>query len=293
MNLGRVGIWSGQLGAMPTSAVNEVVRQIESLGYRAIWFPESVTKEVFSQAALLLASGDEIVAASGIANIWARDPMAMMNGARTLAEAFPDRFLLGIGVSHAPTIDRRGGTYARPLTAMRAYLDAMEDAPYLGPSPSPEPPVVLAALGPRMLELAGTRTWGAHPYFTPVEHTALARAALGPDALLAPEQAVVLADDAETARSIAREHTERYLALDNYRNNLLRLGWSAADVTDGGSDALVDAVVAWGDASSIQAGVAAHLAAGADHVCVQVLNGPADRFPIDELTRLTPALSEL
>lgn len=293
MDLGRVGVWSGRMGSMPATGVRESVRAVEDLGYRTVWYPESAAKEAFSLAGILLAAAETTIVAPGIANIWARDPMAMINGARTLAEAYPGRFLLGIGVSHAPSVEHRGGRYTRPLTTMRDYLDAMETAAYRGPQPPEEPPVVLAALGPKMLELAGARTLGAHPYFVPVKHTARARATLGEGPLLAPEQAVVLSNDPAEARDIARGYTRYYLRLDNYRNNLLRLGWSKDDVAGTGSDALVDALVGWGDAEAIQARVAAHLEAGADHVCVQVLNGPADRFPIDELSHITPALREL
>lgn len=293
MELGRVGVWSMQLGRMPHAAVRECVTAIEALGFRAVWFPESFAKEGMTQAALLLAATREVVVASGIANLWARDPVAMMNGARTLAEAYPGRLVLGIGVSHAPSTARRGHDYRRPLTVMREYLDAMEKAPYQGPRPAQPPPLLLAALGPRMLRLAAERTRGAHPYFVPVAHTAFARQQMGPGPLLAPEQGVVLCSDPAEARAIARDHTRHYLALDNYRNNLQRLGWSEADVAGGGSDALVDAVVAWGDASAVQARVAAHLEAGADHVSVQVLNGPPDRFPLDELRAIAPALLEL
>jgi probable F420-dependent oxidoreductase len=293
MELSRVGIWSMQLGRMPAAAVRQTVAEIEALGFRAVWYPETLAKETMSQAALLLAAGSEGVVASGVANIWARDPVAMMNGARTLAEAYPGRFLLGIGVGHAVTAARRGNVYRRPLAAMEAYLTAMAEAPYLGPQPAEAPPVVLAALGPRMLQLAGARARGAHSYFVPVEHTAFARSVLGPGPLLAPEQAVVLADDAAEARAIARNHTRVYLGLSSYPANLRRLGWSEADVAGDGSDALVDAVVAWGGVPAIQARVAAHLAAGADHVSVQVLNGPPDRFPMAELRRLAPALLEL
>jgi probable F420-dependent oxidoreductase len=293
MELGRIGVWTSQLGTLPASVTREVVPEIEALGYGAIWYPEGVTKEAMAQAALILAAGPNIVVAPGIANIWARDAMAMINGARTLADAFGDRFLLGIGVSHAPTVARRGHDYRRPLTAMREYLDAVAEAPYFGPQPPDDPPMVLAALGPKMLRLSAERAWGAHPYFVPVEHTSFARSELGAGPLLAPEQAVVLSADPVEARAIAREHAHRYLALDNYRNNLLRMGWRDADVVDEGSDAIIDAVIAWGDLAAIQARVAAHLEAGADHVCVQVLNGEPERFPLDELRRLAPVLLEL
>jgi probable F420-dependent oxidoreductase len=278
---------------MPANAVRDLVPQIESLGFRTIWYPESLAGEVFVQGSLLLAAGCEIVAASGIANIWARDPVAMANGARGLAEAFPGRFLLGIGVSHAPSVALRGHQYDHPLSVMRSYLDRMRQAEYMGPPPPQDPPIVLAALGPRMLRLAAEHARGAHPYFVPVDHTSFARTHLGSRALLLPGQAVVLSADPAEARSIARERSQHYLSLDNYRNNLLRLGWSEADMAEGGSDALIDAVVAWGGVAAIQARVAAHLEAGADHVSVQVLNGPPDRFPMEEFRSLAPALLEL
>lgn len=293
MNLGRVGVWSAQFATLGAAAVRKAVPVMEDLGYRTFWFPESFGKEAFANAATLLASGRESIAASGIANIWARDPTAMINGARTLEEAYPRRLVLGIGVSHAPSAARRGGDYQKPYSKMVEYLNAMEQATYAGPPPEQDPPLLLAALGPKMLTLAAERTKGAHPYFVPVEHTALARDTIGPDAFLAPEQAVVLSTDPTDARATARDHTKRYLRLPNYRNNLLRLGWSEADTDNGGSDDLVDAVVAWGNVEAIQDRVAAHFDAGADHVCVQVLNGSPDEFPIAELEELAPALLDL
>jgi probable F420-dependent oxidoreductase len=278
---------------MTAEDLREVVPRIEDLGFRTLWFPEAFAKEAFAHASLLLAASERMVAASGIANIWARDATAMINGGRTLAEAFPGRFVLGIGVSHAPSATARGGNYDRPLTLMKDYLDAMDGARYYGPQPLEDPPVLLAALGPRMLELAAARTLGAHPYFVPVAHTAVARDVMGPDAFLAPEQAVVLTSDAAEARAIGRKHTAYYLVLDNYRNNLARLGWSEEDLADGGSDALVDAIVAWGDVATIQQRVAAHFDAGANHVGVQVLTGQPKDFPLAELAELAPALLEL
>jgi probable F420-dependent oxidoreductase len=184
-------------------------------------------------------------------------------------------------------VARRGGTYRHPLQVMRGYLDGVEQATYMGPQADPKVPVVLAALGPKMLSLAGQRTAGAHPYFVPVEHTTFAREVLGAGPFLAPEQAVVLETEPDRARRIARAHMSRYLALDNYANNLRRLGWTDDELRDGGSDRLVDAVVAWGDASAITDRITAHFAAGADHVSIQVL---ADDIPIVELEALAPAL---
>jgi probable F420-dependent oxidoreductase len=194
----------------------------------------------------------------------------MMNGARALAEAYPGRFVLGIGVSHAPSVAARGGSYGRPVETMRAYLDAMAAATYAGP-PAAEPvPILLAALGPRMLELAAERTDGAHPYFVPVEHTAMARDRIGNEAFLAVEQTAVIDADPTRARDVARAFATRYLALPNYANNLRRLGWSDDDIAGGGSDRLLDAVVAQGSVETVAARVRAHLDAGADHVCVQL-----------------------
>src|SRR5947207_2115197 len=268
--LGEVGLWIHDLERLTASAARDYARAVESLGFAAIWLPESLgSKEIFAHVSLVLTATDKLIVATGIANIWARDPIAMANGARTLVDAYPDRFLLGIGVSHAPTVKMRGQEYARPVEHMRAYLDAMDAAPSVGPKV--EAPRVLAALGPRMLRLSKERTLGAHPYFVPVEHTTEARKELGDGPLLAVEQAVVLSEDPATARAAARRHMKRYLDLDNYANNLRRLGWSGADLANGGSDRLVDAIVVWGDAGAIQSRVAEHRQRGADHVCLQVL----------------------
>jgi len=269
--LGRVGIWSFALQTHPATVERDAIGAYEAQGYGAAWFPESVgSKEAFAHAAILLGGGSRIVIATGIASIHARDPMAMANGARTLAEAYPGRFLLGIGVSHAPAVASRGGTYGRPVERMTAYLDAMEAASYSAPEPVHPVPVVLAALGPRMLDLAAARTMGAHPYFVPVDHTAFARQRMGPDPLLLVEQAAVLDTDDERSRATARAYAARYLASENYANNLRRLGWSEDDIANGGSDRLLDAIVVRGDAVTIAARVREHLGAGADHVCVQL-----------------------
>ena len=288
--IGRIGVWTAALGLSSAADARRYVQAIEELGFGAVWYPEGLgTKEAMSQAAMLLGWTSRIVVATGIANIYARDPMAMANGARALAEAHPGRFLLGLGVSHAPNVGIRGGSYGAPVATMRAYLDAMDAAQFRFPAPE-SPPRVLAALGPRMLELAAARSLGAHPYFVPVEHTAFARKAMGPDALLAPEQAVVLSRDAEAARRIVRQHMRYYLGLDNYRNNLLRLGWAERELEDGGSDALVDAVVACGDVDAVGARIRAHLEAGADHVCVQALSEPPAELALGDLGELASAL---
>ena len=274
--LGRVGVWSFGLQTQPAAAEWTALDAYASAGYRATWIPESIgSKEVFAHAALLLAGSRRMLVATGIANIYARDPMAMANGARALVEAYPGRFLLGIGVSHAPSVAARGSVYERPVTRMRAYLDAMEAAAWSGPPPAERVPLVLAALGPRMLELAAERTDGAHPYFVPVEHTAMARARMGPEPLLLVELTAVLDSDPDRARDVARAFATRYLALPNYAENLRRLGYADDDLAGGGSDRLLDAVVVQGDADRIARRVRAHLDAGADHVCVQLRSADA------------------
>jgi probable F420-dependent oxidoreductase len=294
MQLGRVGLWTFQLDLQPATVARETVQELESLGYPAIWLPEAVGREAFVNSALLLAATERMVVATGIASIWARDAMTMASAHLALSEAYPSRFLLGMGVSHQPMVDHvRGHHYDKPLTKMRTYLDAMDQVFYVAPRPEEEPRRVLAALGPKMLQLAAERALGAHPYFVPVEHTVVAREALGDGPMLCPEQAVVLSTDADEARAAARLHMATYLGLPNYTNNLRRLGWGDDDLADGGSDRLVDAIVAWGDEDAIVARVQAHLDAGADHVCVQVLDASASALPLPQWRTLAPALLSL
>lgn len=268
--LGRVGIWSFALQRLAAHDEIEAARQFEALRYPSLWIPESLgSKDAMAHAALLLGGTDKIPLATGIANIHARDPMAMANGARALGEAYPDRFVLGIGVSHAPSVEMRGGDYGKPLVQMKAYLDAMDAAQYAAPEPNPPVPLVLAALGPKMLELAAQRADGAHPYFVPVEHTPIARQHLGPEPCLATEVTAVLTTDRSAGLDIARRFAHNYLVLPNYANNLRRLGWSDKDI-ESESDKLIDAVVVIGDVGAIVRRVNDHLAAGADHVCVQI-----------------------
>jgi probable F420-dependent oxidoreductase len=289
--LGRVGVWSFALESLTAAEEREAVAELDSLGFGAIWFPESVeSREVFSHASWILSSTERAIVASGIANIWARDPAAMANGWRMLSDAYPGRFVLGIGVSHERSVARRGGSYVRPYSAMRGYLDAMDLAASSAPEPESTPRMLLAALGPKMLGLAAERTLGAHPYFVPVEHTAFARQRLGPGPVLAVEQAVVLEPDPPQARSIARRYALGYLQTVNYARNLKRMGWTDADIAGQGSDALIDAVVAWGDVDRIALRVRQHLEAGADHVCVQVVGEEPQDPCVAELRELAPAL---
>lgn len=291
MDIGRVGIWTFQLDLQPAAAAQQAAAEIEALGYGAIWIPEALGREAFTNAAILLAGTRRIPVATGIANIWGRDALAMASAQKTLFEAYPDRFLLGIGVSHAPLVaGLRGHDYRNPYSFMQTYLDAMDRAPFMAAGPATEPPRVIGALHPKMLRLAAERARGAHPYFVPPEHTAFARGILGPGVLLAPEQAVVLETDPSTARQIARVHMATYLGLPNYTRNLRRLGFGDADLADGGSDRLVDAIVAWGDVDAIVARVRAHHDAGADHVCVQVLDADVRALPMPQWRTLAPAL---
>jgi probable F420-dependent oxidoreductase len=290
VQISRIGVWLGPLALLPAAEEREAVQELEELGYGAFWFGEGPgTREALVHAATLLSWTTRAVVVSGVANIYVRDPMAMANGARALADAFPGRFLLGVGVSHAPTVADRGHSYGPPIETMRDYLDGMETCLYRPPEPASPAGVILAALGPRMLRLAAERTSGAHPYFTPPAHTVVAREVLGRDRLLAPEQGFLLEGDPDEARRLARLHASYYLRLDNYRRSMLRLGFTEDDVAGDGSDRLVDAIVSWGDPEAVRDRVRAHLEAGADHVCVQAV-GPE---PLEALRRLAPAVCGL
>jgi probable F420-dependent oxidoreductase len=293
MQLGPVGLWTHVLDLQPIGRARELAAELEELGWGSILLPEMAGRDPLVLSGLLLGGTSRIVIGTGIAGVWSRDALTMNGGHRALTEAYPGRFLLGLGVSHAAAVEGlRGQTYAKPLSKMREYLDAMDNAPYFAYRADVTPVRVLAALGPKMLELAAARAAGAHPYFVPVEHTAFAREHLGPDALLLPEQKVVLETDPATARAVGRRAMAIYLGLPNYTNNLRRFGFGDDDLADGGSDRLVDAIVAWGDEDAVKARVDAHHAAGADHVAVQVLStDPApDAVPMAEWRRLAAAL---
>jgi probable F420-dependent oxidoreductase len=293
--LGRVGVWSGQFDYSSADYVRETAREVEATGFRAIWTGEAVGREVLTAAQLLLAATDNVVVATGIANIWARDALATAAGQLALGEAYPDRFILGIGASHKSLLEVRGEDYRTPLTFMRDYLDGMDAAydVYRAVPPEHIPPRLLAALGPKMLELSGTRADGAHTYFVPPEHTARAREILGPDKLLVPEQVCVLTESATKAREIARRHTTSYLRLTNYTTNLERFGFESSEFAGGGNDRLVDTICVWGTPDAIAARVQAHLDAGADHVAVQVLVDDRRGLPRQEWKELAPTLLAL
>jgi probable F420-dependent oxidoreductase len=288
--LGRVGLWTRQLDIQPADRLRATIADLEELGWGSLWSWEVFGREALTNAGLLLGATRSLVVGTGIANIWARDPVAMAAAQRTLAEAYPGRFVLGIGVSHAPIVDARGHRYARPLERMRAYLDAMDAAPWQGPPLQEAPVRVLAALGPRMLELAAERSAGALTYHAAPEATAWARSILGSGPVLAVEQAVVVDQDPVTARRIAREFLAFYFTLPNYVRAWERAGFAPGDLADGGSDRLVDAVVAWGSPDAIAERVDAHLEAGADHVCLQVLDRDPNALPMDAWRALAPAL---
>jgi len=271
MDIGRVGLWTFLLDEHPTSRVRELAQEIEEMGWPTLWRPESTGRDVLVSSSVLLDATSRLVVASGIAQIYARHPVTAAAAQKTLFEAHQGRFLLGLGVAHAPSVEGiRKLEYRTPYADMVAYLKAMKEAPYTAVEPATKPPTVLAALGPRMLKLSAEAADGAHPYFTPPEHTATAREILGTGPLLAPEQMVVVDSDLDRARTVARANMARYLRLPNYTNNLLRCGFTQTDIDDI-TDRLVDGIVACGDIDVTVERVQQHLDAGADHVCIQVL----------------------
>ncbi len=292
IDLGTYGIWTGALDAQPSTVARECAAEIEELGFGALWIPETVFRDVFLHALMLLEATAELKVATGIANRYARDALTTNAAKETLNEAHPSRFLLGLGVSHGHLVARvRKQEYSRPYSAMVEYLDRMESALFFAPKGEPPAQMVLAALGPKMLRLAAERTAGAHPYFVPPEHTVLAREVMGSEPLLAVEQMIVLDTDPTRARATARAHMAIYLGLPNYANNLKRLGFEDSDFADGGSDRVVDAVVAWGTMDAALGRVQDHLDAGADHVCIQVLDADVSHLPRREWGELADALA--
>ncbi len=285
--LAGTGIWSSQLRYGDRAEAADAAAELESLGYSALWVPD-VGGDLFEALEALLAATSTVTLATGILNLWMHTPDESAAEHSRMVAAHGDRLLFGIGVSHAPLIDMKGpGTYQKPLAQMRSYLDGLDAAT----PPLAKKDRALAALGPKMLELARERTAGVHPYLVTPEHTAIARAAVDADSLVAPEQAVVLETDPDAARRIARSHLATYLGLPNYANNWMRLGFTPDDVADGGSDRLVDALVVWGDEATIAERVQAHRDAGADHVCIQVLTDDLREFPRDGWRTLAPALT--
>jgi probable F420-dependent oxidoreductase len=280
MDIGKLGIWFF-LDGMDAAASVEFVRKVEKLGYSAMWIPEAVGREPFAHSAYLAAHTDRVVFATGIANIWARDPMTMSAASKSVAELSGGRFILGIGVSHKPLVSNlRGHSYDKPYSYMKDYLPKMKSALYRAPAAKEEVPVVIAALHPKMLALAAEQTRGTHTYFVPPEHTAKARAAIGPKPWICAAQAVILETDAAKARTAARAYMKTYVPrLPNYTNNLKNLGWADSEFENGCSDKLVDAIVAWGTEDKIRDRIDAHLKAGATHVCILPLRSDNKPLP--------------
>ena len=290
--VGRIGIWTAAFESHPAAAAQAAAQEIESLGYSALWINETTGRDPFVMSSLLLTATTTLTVATGIANVYARDAMSTAACQKTLAEACPGRFLLGLGVSSPALVQQvRRHLYDKPFTYISDYLAAMDEAPFHAATPAGDPGRVLAALGPRMLELSAQRADGAHPYLTTPDHTRTAREILGPSALLAPEQMVVLERDPERARAIGRAALRFYLRAPGYLTNLRRLGFDDYDWADpkAASDRLIDGLIAWGDVDVITARVQEHIDAGADHVCVQVLRHDRE-LPLPEWRELAPAL---
>jgi probable F420-dependent oxidoreductase len=272
VNLGRYGVWRTATGLGP-----ELASEIERLGYGAIWIGGSPPADL-ELAESMLAATDRIAVATGIVNMWTTPADAVAESYHRIEGRYPGRFLLGVGIGHPEATTQ----YRSPFATIIEYLDRLDAAevPIMGRA--------LAALGPKVLRVSAERTAGAHPYLTTPEHTRKARELLGPDVLLAPEHFAVLDEDPERARAIGRPTVQRYLGLRNYTSNLRRLGFTDDDLAGAGSDRLVDALVAHGDAGAVAARLTEHLTAGADHVCVQVLG---DGDPTPALAAVAGALS--
>ncbi len=287
MKLGRLGVFA-LTDAMTSAESAAFAKRLEDWGYAALWMGDGYGRDVLIQSSWLLANTSKLILASGIASIYGRDAMAMAMSNHTLCEQSGGRFILGIGVSHDRIVEgRRGHVYGKPVATMRAYLDGMDRVECIAPPPPERPLVVLAALGPNMLALAGDRTDGAMPFCVTPAHTARARMILGPGKLLCPEQKLLLETDADVARAAGRRVLARYLALTNYRNNLLTLGYDEAELENGGSDRLVDDLVGWGGEGELRARVQAHWDGGADHVCILAVQpDPSNPLPDERVFEL-------
>lgn len=278
--LGPVGVYLSPPD-LPLADELAAARSAEALGYCCLWFGEALGREAFAHAAVLLGATERAVVGLGIANLWARDPMATMGGARTLLEAWPDRLLLGVGISHDVVAERRGHRFRGSASLVAEYLEAMSGAPYTGPAGS-HPPLLVAALGPLMIQVARRLADGAISFFSPVEHTRRARRALGDEKLLVVGQAVVEAGDIGMARAAGDPYCRLHLGLPNFRNNLRRLGYDASALVDAGSTAVFDDVIAWGDDVRIAQRIAEHRAAGADHVALHLVTPWSEGLPLLE-----------
>jgi len=299
ISLSGVGVWCGAFRFAEEKSAREAAAAAEDLGYTALWLPDAGGEDLFPRLAALLEATERIVVATGILNLWMHDAATVSARYAELAERHPDRLLIGIGISHAPFIEATGvGTYTKPVAKMNSYLDELDAIGALTTDAR-----ILAALGPKMLQTARDRSLGAHPYNSVAEHTATARAALGPGKLLAPEVAVVLETDPETARNTARTSLEVYFGLPNYLNNWRRFGFTEEEIAPPGSDRLIDELIPSGDEQTVAAKLGAHRDAGADHICIQVLTGDSPAaamlegkepagpaFPVEQWRWLAPVL---
>jgi probable F420-dependent oxidoreductase len=289
---GTVGIWTSTHETLPAGQSGNVALEVENLGYSAMWIPEAWGRESFTSSSLLLSATSTLTIATGIANIWGRDAVSAANAAKTLNAAYTDRFVLGLGVSHQPLVERlRGHDYQSPLEVMREYLTAMDAAPMLAPEGQHTYARVVAALGPKMLKLGATLANGVHTYLVTPEHTAIARDIVG-DHFIGVEQAVVLGESREEFLRRAHAYLEIYTGLENYRNNWRRLGFSDPDFVRGGSDRLCDVMVVHGNEHAVLAAVNEHRDAGADHVCLQVLGEDMTTPPLHEWRLIAAALEQ-
>ena len=280
--LGPLGVWA-HTELMTVGEAAAFASLVDDLGYGALWLPETMGRDPFAHIAHLADRTSALVFATGIASIHHRQPGPMLQATNTLAEQTDGRFVLGLGVSHAPMVEGvRGLTYAKPLTTMRAYLEAMDAAPFMakGPSEEQKAPRLLAALGPKMLELSASHADGAHPYLTTPEHTATARSIIGPDKLLCVEQKVILTDDPAVAHATATSALAIYVTLPNYRNSWLRLGITEDEISSN-APRFLDRVIVWGSVDQIRERVREHHDAGADHVCIQALT-PGHPHHVDQ-----------
>jgi probable F420-dependent oxidoreductase len=272
--------------SMTASQLSSLVRRVEELGYSSFWFPEAFGRDPFAVAAHILTITSRLIVGTGIANVWKREPVTMINAARTLTEMFPDRFVLGLGISHGPLMAQLGIKYEKPVAFMRDYLARMKAAPYTAPRPQTDPPIVVAALMPKMLQLAAAETNGTFPVYVKPEQTAGMRTSIGRDKWICVQQVAMLEADAAKARRVARGVLAFYLKLPNYVRTFRNQGFADADFADGGSDRLIDALIAWGDEKSIRARIRAHYDAGATHVCLAMVPTLVDTgersLPIDE-----------
>jgi probable F420-dependent oxidoreductase len=282
MNIGKLGVWAivNFMSAVDSAAFT---RRVEKWGYGALWVPEVTARDPLVICSWLLANTTKLNLATGVVSIYSRDPYVAVNSQYALAEQSDGRFLLGLGVSHGPFVEGvLGHKYEKPAAKMRRYLETMPKMKYMGAQPFEKPKTIIGALGPKMLEVAAALADGAHPYNITPDYTAKARSVLGRGKLLCPEQMVLLEKDPSTARAIGRKALALSFTLPNYRNNYLRMGFSERDLDNGGSDRLIDAIVAWGDEKAIRNRIQQHWDASADHVCIQPLRREGVQLTADD-----------